>query len=232
MNDFDRIMNDFDRLLHEAAKKAEDAMTSDFTAPDEIHSFSPDFEAKMVPLLRKQTRPVKRALQQAACFALVILMGCTLYLGTDTEAQERFAGLLEIIESGGFTHSYLNDADDSSSPQHEPTVNVHALDDYREIRTMDECHALLSEAGLRNTDDVDPPYAVVHCESSAGTGWYVQTLLMEHSGEDVRACIHGNEDMIDVRSVTMRTYRGSCTRCFHQNIFNETIHGEWTCKLP
>ena len=222
-------MNDFEELLRKATLKAEDTMISDFETNNAEHDFSPEFVAKMDALRSAQTTSAfTRVLKSAACFALVLLMGGTLYLGADTEAKGQFVGLLEIIESGSFIHHYLNDA---LSPQHEATVNVHALDDYREIHTMDECHALLSEASLQNTDDADPAYAVVHCISSAGTGWYIQTLLgQEICGQEINNCRHGAVGGTDIRYQYIYRYEGSCSLCEHKILCSETQWDNWQCR--
>lgn len=114
--------NDFERLLRDAALQAEETMVSDFTANDTAHSFSPAFEAKMDTLRRRQAlRPVKRIMQQAACIALVLLMGGTLWLSTDAEAQETFIGWLKNIESPTSVHYYFDGVDDTAPVRYEMT---------------------------------------------------------------------------------------------------------------
>lgn len=115
--------NDFERLLRDAALQAEETMVSDFTANDTAHSFSPAFEVKMDTLLRsnRSAASFTRVLKSAACIALVLLMGGTLWLGTDAEARERFIGWLKNIESPTTVHYYFDGVDDTAPVRYEMT---------------------------------------------------------------------------------------------------------------
>ena len=112
-------MNDFDKLLREAARDAETAMVSDFEADNAEHSFSPAFEAKIRRL--RPVRPVKHTLQRVASFALVLLIGCTVWLGTDAAARERFIGWLKNIDSPTSVHYYFDGVDDTAPVRYEMT---------------------------------------------------------------------------------------------------------------
>lgn len=83
-------MNDDE--LRRAAIAARDAMLSSLPEPEDCeHDFSPAFEKKMRPLLRRSQHPVlyRAARQAAACFlALLVLSG--VWLGVDTEARAAF----------------------------------------------------------------------------------------------------------------------------------------------
>ena len=115
-------MNDFEKLLRDAARDAETTMVSDFEANNAEHDFSPAFEAKMT-LLRsnRSVSSFTRVLKSAACFALVLLMGCTLYLGTDAAARERFIGWLKNVESPTSVHYYFDGVDDTAPVRYEMT---------------------------------------------------------------------------------------------------------------
>ena len=115
-------MNDFDKLLRDAARDAENTMVSDFEANNAEHDFSPAFEAKMT-LLRsnRSVSSFTRFLKSAACFALVLLMGCTLYLGTDAAARERFIGWLKEIDYPTSVHYYFDGVDDTAPVRYEMT---------------------------------------------------------------------------------------------------------------
>ncbi len=115
-------MNDFEKLLRDAARDAETTMVSDFEANNAEHDFSPAFEAKMT-LLRsnRSVSSFTRFLKSAACFALVLLMGCTLYLGTDAAARERFIGWLKAVESRDSVHYYFDGVDDTAPVRYEMT---------------------------------------------------------------------------------------------------------------
>lgn len=115
-------MTDFEKLLRDAARDAETAMVSDFEANNAEHDFSPAFEAKMT-LLRsnRSVSSFTRVLKSAACFALVLLMGCTLYLGTDAAARERFIGWLKEIDSPTSVHYYFDGVDDTAPVRYEMT---------------------------------------------------------------------------------------------------------------
>lgn len=115
-------MTDFEKLLRDAARDAETTMVSDFEAGNAKHDFSPAFEAKMT-LLRsnRSSASFPRFLKSAACFALVLLMGCTLYLGTDAEARERFIGWLKEIDSPTTVHYYFDGVDDTAPVRYEMT---------------------------------------------------------------------------------------------------------------
>ena len=112
-------MNDFEKLLRDAAHDAENAMVSDFEAHNAEHSFSPAFEAKLHRL--PNVRLVKHTLQRVASFALVLLMGCTVWLGTDAEARERFIGWLKAVESRDSVHYYFDGVDDTAPVRYEMT---------------------------------------------------------------------------------------------------------------
>lgn len=115
-------MTDFEKLLRDAARDAETAMVSDFEAGNAEHDFSSAFEAKMT-LLRsnRSAAAFTRFLKSAACFALVLLMGCTLYLGTDAAARERFIGWLKEIDSPTSVHYYFDGVDDTAPVRYEMT---------------------------------------------------------------------------------------------------------------
>lgn len=114
-------MNDFEKLLRDAARDAETTMVSDFEAGNTEHNFSPAFETKMTLLRSNRSAAFTRFLKSAACFALVLLMGCTLYLGTDAAARERFIGWLKNVESPTSVHYYFDGVDDTAPVRYEMT---------------------------------------------------------------------------------------------------------------
>lgn len=225
--------NDFERLLRDAALQAEETMVSDFTADDTAHSFSPAFEAKMDTLRRRQVlRPVKRVMQQAACIALVLLMGGTLWLGTDTQARETFLSLAGLRKDTAQFHYSLEGADNDDASTDEGT-NVRALADYTEVRTLSECRKLLQETQSDPDSDVDPE-KIVHCKSSAGTGYYAEEFVDSEytGGRDVKICSHGGVGLIDIRYVYRDYYHAHCTLCDIKAEYAELRKGYWTCRLP
>lgn len=114
-------MTDFEKLLRDAARDAETTMVSDFEAGNAEHDFSPAFEEKMTLLRSNRSAAFTRFLKSAACFALVLLMGCTLYLGTDAAARERFIGWLKNVESPTSVHYYFDGVDDTAPMRYEMT---------------------------------------------------------------------------------------------------------------
>lgn len=225
--------NDFERLLRDAALQAQETMVSDFTADDTAHSFSPVFEEKMDTLRRRQAlRPVKRVMQQAACIALVLLMGGTLWLGTDAAARETFLSRTGLRKDTVQFHYLLEDADHTEAVTDDRT-EVRSLKNYVEVNTLSECRELLREAQSDPDSTVDPE-KIVHCKSSAGIGYYAEEFVdSEYTGNrDVKACSHGGVGLIDIRYVYRDYYHAHCTLCDIKAEYAELRKGYWTCRLP
>ena len=156
-------MNDFEKLLRDAALKAEDTMISDFEANNAEHDFSPEFVAKMHTLRAAQTTSAfTRILKSAACFALVLLMGCTLYLGTDAEARERFIGWLKEIDSPTSVHYYFGGVDDTAPVRYEMTKIPNG---YVFVEEYDMGNGDFSQL-YRNTDGKQFTFGVYQSEDS------------------------------------------------------------------
>ena len=89
--------------LRRAAGEVTDALLADLPAPEDCaHSFSPDFEEAMAPLLRRQRLRQKRRehLRRAACVLLALLLGGGVWLASDQQARAGFlAWVRESLEN-------------------------------------------------------------------------------------------------------------------------------------
>lgn len=113
-------------------------------------------------------------------------------------------------------------------------IAVHALADYDEIHTLDECHemlqAMMANDDLQDGDGTAAPYAVVHCQSSAGIGRYVEQLVSTTTTRETQNCVHGAVGVIDARTVTTKVYRQYCTLCAYESSYSVENKGLWVCQ--
>lgn len=113
-------------------------------------------------------------------------------------------------------------------------IAVSTLDDYVEVHTFDECHKtlheMIDEAGQQSGDGDVAPYALIHCQSSAGIGRYIEQLVSTTTTRETRNCTHGAVGVIDVRTVYTDVYRQYCTLCDYESSYSVTRYGVWTCK--
>ena len=172
-------MNNFEALLRDAARKAEEAMVSDFEANHAEHSFSPAFEAKLHR--RPGSRPIMHTLQRVASFALVLLTGCTLWLGTDAEARERFIGWLKAVESRDSVHYYFEGVDDTTPIRYEMTKLPEGYTLIKEDNMGDGSYAQL----YKNENGKQFDFGVYQSEDS--------NIFVEGHGERKTVLVNGIE---------------------------------------
>ena len=80
--------------LRRAAREADRALADSLPDPaDCAHTFSPKFQRRMARLIRRHRhKGLYRGLRRAACVLLAVLLGGTVFLGTNAQAREAFFG--------------------------------------------------------------------------------------------------------------------------------------------
>lgn len=80
--------------LRRAAREADRALADSLPDPaDCAHTFSPQFQRRMARLIRRHRyKGLYRGLRRAACVLLAVLLGGTVFLGTNAQAREAFFG--------------------------------------------------------------------------------------------------------------------------------------------
>lgn len=107
--------------LRRAAALVEAAMLS--ALPEAETAFSPAFEEKMAPLLRRAKRcaSVRRALQAAAVFFLALLAGATVYLAAVPEARASVVSWIRESFVGRTVFRFSGEEETGSLPNYRPT---------------------------------------------------------------------------------------------------------------
>ena len=107
--------------LRRAAAMVETAMLS--ALPETETAFSPAFEEKMAPLLRRAKRraSVRRTLQAAAVFFLVLLAGATVYLAAVPEARASVVSWLKESFAGRTVFRFSGEEETGRLPNYRPT---------------------------------------------------------------------------------------------------------------
>ena len=107
--------------LRRAAALVEAAMLS--ALPEAETAFSPAFEEKMAPLLRRAKRraSVRRALQAAAVFFLALLAGATVYLAAVPEARASVVSWMKESSVGRTNFRFSGEEETGRLPNYRPT---------------------------------------------------------------------------------------------------------------
>lgn len=94
--------------LRRAAREADRALADSLPDPaDCAHTFSPKFQRRMARLIRRHRhKGLYRGLRRAACVLLAILLGGTIFLSVNEEAQAAFYGWLREHVTGGQMYTY------------------------------------------------------------------------------------------------------------------------------
>ena len=94
--------------LRRAAREADRALADSLPDPaDCAHTFSPQFQRRMARLIRRHRyKGLYRGLRRAACVLLAILLGGTIFLSVNEEAQAAFYGWLREHVTGGQMYTY------------------------------------------------------------------------------------------------------------------------------
>lgn len=94
--------------LRRAAREADRALADSLPDPaDCAHIFSPRFQRRMARLIRRHRhKGLYRGLRRAACVLLAILLGGTIFLSVNEEAQATFYGWLREHVTGGQMYTY------------------------------------------------------------------------------------------------------------------------------
>lgn len=94
--------------LRRAAREADRALVDSLPDPaDCAHTFSPKFQRRMARLIRRHRhKGLYRGLRRAACVLLAILLGGTIFLSVNEEAQATFYGWLREHVTGGQMYTY------------------------------------------------------------------------------------------------------------------------------
>lgn len=111
--------------LREAAQEAEAALLGSLPPPDQcVHEFSPEFERRMEPLLRRHRRSaaVRRVLTRAAVILLALLLTGGLWLGTDAQARRAVTGWLWETYETVFVYRFAGPAQNNAmTAEYRPT---------------------------------------------------------------------------------------------------------------
>lgn len=94
--------------LRRAAREADRALVDSLPDPaDCSHTFSPKFQRRMARLIRRHRhKGLYRGLRRAACVLLAVLLGGTIFLSVNEEAQATFYGWLREHVTGGQMYTY------------------------------------------------------------------------------------------------------------------------------
>lgn len=94
--------------LRRAAREADRALVDSLPDPaDCAHTFSPKFQRRMARLIRRHRhKGLYRGLRRAACVLLAVLLGGTIFLSVNEEAQAAFYGWLREHVTGGQMYTY------------------------------------------------------------------------------------------------------------------------------
>lgn len=94
--------------LRRAAREADRALVDSLPDPaDCAHTFSPKFQRRMARLIRRHRhKGLYRGLRRAACVLLAVLLGGTIFLSVNEEAQATFYGWLREHVTGGQMYTY------------------------------------------------------------------------------------------------------------------------------
>lgn len=103
--------------LRRAAREADRALVDSLPDPaDCAHTFSPKFQRRMARLVRRHRhKGLYRGLRRAACVLLAILLGGTIFLSVNEEAQAAFYGWLREHVTGGQMYTYQGEPVEESA---------------------------------------------------------------------------------------------------------------------
>lgn len=98
--------------LRDAAREAGEALLDSLPQREQCrHDFSPRFEAKIEPLLKRNRHPLRRTLTRAACILLALLLTGGVWLGADASAREAITGWLRGTYETLFVYRFVGEAD-------------------------------------------------------------------------------------------------------------------------
>jgi hypothetical protein len=98
------------------------------------------------------------------------------------------------------------------------------------LRSLSECHDVLRETGLQSADNDAVPYALVHCETTADVGYYIERLVSSTIiGYETEACTHYIQGHHHIRHQYLDTYEAHCTLCEYTAEFSTLRWSEWSC---
>ncbi len=110
--------------LYRAAQQVEAAMLAALPEPTEAeNTFSPAFEGKMAPLLRRARKRVRlrRILQTAAALFLALLAGATIYLAAFPEARAAVVSWVKESYIGRTIFRFSGEENVGGLPHYRPT---------------------------------------------------------------------------------------------------------------
>ncbi len=149
--------------LRQAALILRQRMLDSLPAPEECHyEASPELQEKIRRIMVKDRRrmTLRKLRSQAAVAALCVLMGVSVWLGTDTEARAALSLWVREVYENGVVYRFFNQTDAIGLPNYEITLppeycrkSDDILNDYIRVTTFTDGSRTLIFSYQRMTAD-------------------------------------------------------------------------------
>lgn len=144
----------FDETLKQAAASVRQSMLDSLPLPSQCeHEFSPDFQAKMKRMIAQHElrRKAHKAMQRAAIFLLVALIGVSAWLTVDAQAREAFFTWVREVYKEHIVYRFFGEPAAESLPVYRITWLPEGYEEI-DVYSNDNLFSVLYQKGDDTTD--------------------------------------------------------------------------------